>query len=239
MKGKAKRSDHGRRDSFSVLRSDIVKCKKCPRLVKFREKIAAQKTKRYSDWNYWGRPVPGYGDEKAELVIIGLAPAAHGGNRTGRVFTGDLSAKFLIGCLYETGLTNQPNSDSLDDGLRMTGSYMLAAVRCVPPDNRPTPREAENCYPFLERELVLLIKAKSVLLLGKFAFDSYVKFLRATAGIKTNGLKFRHGAVYRLEGKPTIYASYHPSPRNTNTGKMNRDMFIKLLNDIKRELGRQ
>ena len=224
------------KDSFSKLRNDIIGCRKCPRLVKFRESIAQKKTKRFSDWDYWGKPVPGYGDHNARLVIIGLAPAAHGGNRTGRVFTGDLSAKFLVGCLHEAGLTSQPNSDCIDDGLVMINSYMLAAVRCVPPDNRPTPKEAKNCYPFLERELLLLRNAKAVLLLGKFAFDSYVKFLRETTGLRTSSFKFRHGAVYDPPGMPALYASYHPSPRNTNTGKMNREIFLKLLEIIKKEL---
>ena len=225
-----------KRDSLSKLRSDIIICRKCPRLVRFREEIASRKTKRYADWDYWGKPVPGYGDGSAELVIIGLAPAAHGGNRTGRVFTGDLSAKFLISCLHETGFTNQPNSDSTEDGLKLLNSYMLAAVRCVPPDNRPSREEAENCYPFLQRELTLLVSARAVLVLGKFAFDSYVRFLRSTANLKMPGLKFRHGAIYRIPGWPAVYASYHPSPRNTNTGKMNRKMFLDLLETIKNEI---
>lgn len=226
----------GGRDSLSRLREDIVSCRRCPRLVRFREKIASVKTKRYSEWEYWGKPVPGFGDAGAGLVIIGLAPAAHGGNRTGRVFTGDLSAKFLVSCLHEAGLTNQPNSDSSNDGLVMVNSYMLAAVRCVPPDNRPTTRESENCFPFLERELSLLRSARAVLLLGKFAFDSYVKFLKKSSGENIRGLKFRHGAVYRVPGRPALIASYHPSPRNTNTGTLSRKMFIDLLQDVKREM---
>lgn len=204
--------------------------------MRFRERIADEKTKRYRDWEYWGRPVPGFGNGYAELVIIGLAPAAHGGNRTGRVFTGDLSAKFLIDCLHEVGLTNQPNSDSRDDGLKMLNSYMLAAVRCVPPDNRPTREEAHNCFPFLERELKLLHSAKVVLLLGKFAFDSYSRFLKEEMGVETRGLKFIHGSVYRFPGQPALYASYHPSPRNTNTGTLSRKMFIDLLRKIRKEM---
>ncbi len=213
-----------------------MSCRKCPRLVSYREKVAAEKTKRYAEWNYWGRPVPGFGDRRAELVIIGLAPAAHGGNRTGRVFTGDLSAKFMVDCLYEAGFTSQPNSDSMDDGLHMINSYMLAAVRCVPPGDRPARDEALNCFPFLERELKLLKHAKVVLLLGKFAFDSYVRFLRETLGLNSRGMKFSHGAVYRIEGHPALYASYHPSPRNTNTGMLTRLMFLDLLASIKKEL---
>lgn len=203
--------------------------------MRFREGIAEQKTKRYSHWDYWGKPVPGFGDRNGSIVIVGLAPAAHGGNRTGRVFTGDLSAKFLIDCLCEVGLTNQPNSDSVEDGLQMLDSYMLAAVRCVPPDNRPTRQEADNCFPFLYRELKLLRNAKAVLLLGKFAFDSYVRFIRTFSG-QNKRMVFRHGAVYEVEGFPTIYSSYHPSPRNTNTGKLTRRMFIDLLVKLKREV---
>lgn len=223
-------------DNLTKLRMDIVACRKCPRLVEFREGIAAQKTKRFSDWDYWGRPVPGFGDRNASIVIVGLAPAAHGGNRTGRVFTGDLSAKFLIDCLCEVGLTNQPNSDSMEDGLRMIDSYMLAAVRCVPPDNRPTREEAENCFPFLDRELRLLRNARAVLLLGKFAFDSYVRFVNTISGQRRRKMNFAHGAVYHVDGFPTIYSSYHPSPRNTNTGTLTRSMFIDLLKKLKKDV---
>lgn len=224
------------KDNLRRLRTDIVSCRMCPRLVKFREGIAEQKTKRYSDWEYWGKPVPGFGDRNASIVIVGLAPAAHGGNRTGRVFTGDLSAKFLVDCLCEVGLTNQPNSDSAEDGLRMIDSYMLAAVRCVPPDNRPTREEAENCFPFLDRELKLLKDAKAVLLLGKFAFDSYMRFLNSLSTQGKHRLLFRHGAIYHIDGFPAIYSSYHPSPRNTNTGTLTRRMFIDLLRKLKKDV---
>ncbi len=223
-------------DNFDRLRRDIVCCRKCRRLVSFREAVAAKRTRRYSDWDYWAKPVPGFGDPLAELVIIGLAPAAHGGNRTGRVFTGDLSAKFLVSCLHEAGFTNQPNSDAIDDGLQMINAYMLAAVRCVPPDNVPTPSEASNCYPFLERELKLLSRARVVLLLGKFAFDSYLRFIKGSAVKGMGPMVFRHGAVYSIPHMPAIYVSYHPSPRNTNTGILTREMFISLLERIKSDL---
>jgi uracil-DNA glycosylase family 4 len=224
-----------RKDSFSLLRNDIVSCSKCPRLVRFREEVGRKKTRRYSSWNYWSRPVPGFGDFSAELVIIGLAPAAHGGNRTGRVFTGDLSARFLVSCLHQAGFTNQPYSESADDGLKMINSYMLAAVRCVPPNNIPTRKEAANCFPFLSRELKLLKNARAVLLLGKFAFDAYIRFLGENADIDVRRMKFGHGAVYHVPGHPKIYVSYHPSPRNTNTGTLTRSMFIELLDRIKSE----
>ena len=221
---------------FEKLRLDIIQCRRCPRLVRFREGVAEKKTRKFADWDYWGRPVPGFGDIKAELVIVGLAPAAHGGNRTGRVFTGDLSAKFLVSCLHESGFTNQPNSDSVNDGLKMINSYMLAAVRCVPPDNVPAPSEASNCYPFLDRELRMLANAKVVLLLGKFAFDSYLRFVKTKTDESFRGIVFRHGAVYSIPQMPAIYVSYHPSPRNTNTGILTREMFISLLERIKSTL---
>jgi uracil-DNA glycosylase family 4 len=217
------------------LRHDIISCSKCPRLVKFREEVGRKKTKRYSDWTYWSRPVPGFGDFSAELIIVGLAPAAHGGNRTGRVFTGDLSAKFLVSCLHQAGFTNRPNSECAEDGLKMINSYMLAAVRCVPPNNIPTRKEAANCFPFLRRELNLLKNARAILVLGKFAFDSYLRFLEETTDIDVRQMKFSHGAVYPVSGSPNIYVSYHPSPRNTNTGTLTRSMFIELLERIKSE----
>ncbi|MBX8631054.1 MAG: uracil-DNA glycosylase [Thermoplasmata archaeon] len=194
-----------------------------------------RKVKRFAEWTYWSKPVPGFGDPDAELVIIGLAPAAHGGNRTGRVFTGDLSAKFLVSCLYEAGFSNQPRSENIDDGLRLLNAYMLAAVRCVPPNNIPTREEALNCFPFLKREMRLLRKTRAVLLLGKFAFDSYIRFLKEEFGCEVSGMRFRHGAVYSVKGQPKMYVSYHPSPRNTNTGTLTRTMFIELLNRVKSE----
>jgi len=224
-----------RSGQWEKLIEDIVVCRKCPRLVRFRERIAKEKTKRFEDWEYWARPVPGFGDRNARLVIIGLAPAAHGGNRTGRVFTGDLSAKFLVDCLHSSSFSNQPNSDSLDDGLELMDAYMLAAVRCVPPDNRPTVKEAERCFPFLARELDLLENCRVVLLLGRFAFEAYLRYLNYR-GLNTRGIRFRHGARFKFENTPAIYASYHPSPRNTNTGTLTKQMFLELLEEIRGEL---
>ena len=162
-------------DNLERLREDIISCRKCRRLVNFREKIAKEKTKRFREQEYWGKPVPGFGPADARLVVIGLAPAAHGGNRTGRVFTGDLSARFLMKGLYDAGFANQPNSDYIGDGLQLKDCYILAAVRCVPPDNIPTRGEMQNCFPFLRRELDLLRNSRAILLLGKIAFDSYIK----------------------------------------------------------------
>ncbi|MEM3851457.1 MAG: uracil-DNA glycosylase [Methanomassiliicoccales archaeon] len=228
------RTELKKRDTFSSIRKEIIACRRCPRLVAFREKIAREKTKRYVDWEYWGKPVPGFGDTKASLVLVGLAPAPHGGNRTGRVFTGDLSAKFLIDCLYAAGFANQPISESRKDGLKLIDAYMLAAVRCVPPDNIPEKEEFNNCYPFFSREMRLLTHKKAILALGKIAFDACIRYAREQ-GLDTRGMTFRHGAIYRMENFPLLCASYHPSPRNTNTGTLTRKMFLDMLTKIRKE----
>ncbi len=220
---------------------EIVGCSKCPRLVSFRRSISKQKRRQFADSEYWGKPVPGFGDPNARLVIIGLAPAAHGGNRTGRVFTGDNSAKFLVSHLHKAGFANQAISESRKDGLQYLDCYVSAAVRCVPPDNKPTKKEMDNCFPYLERELDLLPNAKVILALGRIAFDSVVQLARRRSN---NGIKqkkkfeFEHGRRYVIsEDFPVVFASYHPSPRNTHTGKMTSAMFSKVLRDISRTLG--
>lgn len=220
-------------DSLERLRDDIISCRKCKRLVKFREKIAKEKTKRFREQEYWGKPVPGFGPVNARLVVIGLAPAAHGGNRTGRVFTGDLSARFLMKGLYDAGFANQANSDYIGDGLQLKDCYILAAVRCVPPDNIPTKEEMQNCFPFLRRELDLLTDSKAILLLGKIAFDSYIKYLKHYGIGMPSKMVFKHANSYDLDDGKRIFASFHPSPRNTNTGNLTPDMFKTLLNSIK------
>lgn len=239
MNGKYETNGHNY-DSVELmeLAQDIISCRKCTRLVAFREKIAVEKTKRYQDQKYWGKPVPGFGPVDSRLVVIGLAPAAHGGNRTGRVFTGDLSAKFLMRCLYTAGFANHEYSISMDDGLILNDCYILAAVRCVPPDNIPTREEMNNCFPFLRQELDLLKNARAVLLLGKIAFDSYISYLKYIGTELPKKLTFGHGKSY-LIGNTMIYASYHPSPRNTNTGNLSEGMFMSLLNTIKTYLACQ
>ncbi|HVB13118.1 MAG TPA: uracil-DNA glycosylase [Nitrososphaerales archaeon] len=218
--------------TMKQLSEEIISCRKCPRLVEFRERIAIEKRKQFADFEYWGKPVAGFGDPKARLVVIGLAPAAHGGNRTGRVFTGDSSAKFLVKHLYDAGFSNQPTSETRGDGLQYNGCYVTAAVRCVPPDNKPSTREIETCAPYLEEELQLLKNSKAVLALGKLAFDSFVDFAKKCYDVK-GSFKFKHGEKYILSEKlPAIFASYHPSPRNTNTGKMTSEMFTKVLAEI-------
>jgi uracil-DNA glycosylase len=227
-----------RQRTLKVLSSEIISCTKCPRLVKFREKIAKDRRRQFANFEYWGKPVAGFGDPKARLVVIGLAPAAHGGNRTGRVFTGDNSAKFLVRHLYEAGFANQPNSDTRDDGLKYKDCYVTAAVRCVPPDNKPTTVEIEACAPYLEEELQLLKNSRAVLALGKIAFDSFVDFAKKYYCV-TGTFKFQHAGRYILTDKlPAVFASYHPSPRNVNTGKMTSEMFSKVLGEIKIFLAR-
>jgi uracil-DNA glycosylase family 4 len=219
-----------------MISEEIVNCRKCPRLVEFRERISKEKRRQFADFEYWGKPVPGFGDPDASLVIVGLAPAAHGGNRTGRVFTGDSSAKFLVRHLYEAGFANQPTSESRDDGLLYKDCYITAAVRCVPPDNKPTRQEIATCERYFEQELVLLRNCKAILVLGKVAFDSVLGFSRKYH--KTKGtFKFQHGQKYRFaEDFPVVFGSFHPSPRNTNTGKLTSSMFSAVLRNIRKEL---
>ncbi len=233
----------GTRKELAVLDAEIISCRKCPRLVRYREKIARQKRRAFRDWEYWGRPVPGFGDPRAKLLILGLAPAAHGGNRTGRVFTGDRSGDFLYKALYRAGFANQPTSVRRGDGLKLTGAYIAAAVRCAPPANKPLPSEIRNCRPYLEREHDLL-RPRAVLALGGIAFNTYLKLLKERGLIERRGAyKFRHGASYQLPGGPDapgprLFASYHPSQQNTFTGKLTEAMLLRLLRQIRRFLAR-
>ena len=217
------------------LEKKVIKCRRCIRLVNFREKIAIEKRKSYADWEYWGKPVPGYGTETAKIMILGLAPAAHGGNRTGRVFTGDKSAEFLFKCLYHVGLSNQSNSEHRNDGLKLNG-YITAAVKCVPPGDKPTAEEKENCEKFLDEEFEMLKNIKIVLGLGKIGFDSCLKYIRKQYPLKMKDYKFGHGVRYEMPNDITLYGAFHPSPRNVNTGRLNFDMMVKFLNQIKDEL---
>ena len=221
--------------SLLKLEKNIIKCRKCERLVNFREKIAREKRKSYTNWNYWGKPVPGYGEIDNKILILGLAPAAHGGNRTGRVFTGDKSADFLFKSLYSVGLANQPNSDFRKDGLRING-YITAAVKCVPPEDKPTAEEKENCEPFLSNEFKLMKNLKIVIGLGKIGFDSYLKYVRKSYPLKMKDFKFGHAAKYKLPNNIILYGSFHPSPRNVNTGKLTFEMMINFFESVKKEL---
>jgi uracil-DNA glycosylase family 4 len=208
----------------------VVNCRRCPRLVEYREEVARRKRREFLDWEYWGRPIPGFGDPSASLLIVGLAPAAHGGNRTGRVFTGDRSGDFLYKALYEVGVASQPTSRSTDDGLILKGAYVTAAVKCAPPDNKPTTDETSSCAAYLSREIDSLKDLKTILCLGQFAFNAVIHMIPNKYNLKIRSAGFSHGRVLRLgEGIPVIVCSYHPSPRNTRTGKLTEKMFLSVL----------
>lgn len=219
-----------RADSLRVLNEAIIECRKCPRLVAYRESVAREKRRAFTDWNYWGRPVPGFGDVRAQLLILGLAPAAHGANRTGRVFTGDRSGDFLYAALHKAGFASQPTSTHRGDGLTLRNAYVAAAVRCAPPANRPLPSEIAHCRPYLERELEIL-KPRALLALGALAFNTYLNVLKDRGVIRSrSAFPFSHGAEYEMPaGWPRLFASYHPSQQNTFTGKLTEDMFLDLL----------
>jgi uracil-DNA glycosylase family 4 len=224
-------------NNWKKINQKIIACRKCKRLVNFREKIARQKTKRFEEWIYWGKPVTGYGNRNGKLIILGLAPAAHGGNRTGRVFTGDKSADFLINCLHKVKLVNQPTSENKNDGLKMYNAYMTPVLKCVPPEDKPTSKELTNCSYFLKEEMQMLKNSKIFLALGKIAFDACVKFFKHINYVNINNkFKFTHGASYKINNKLTLIASYHPSPRNVNTGRLNSKKMIVLLKKIKKKI---
>ena len=217
---------------YQDLTDTVINCRLCPRLVHFRETVPPRTS--YKNETYWRRPVPGFGDLEAWLLILGLAPAIHGGNRTGRIFTGDESARFLMRNLYQKGFANQPISVSKDDGLELKGCYITPVVKCVPPKHKPIRQEYLNCSRYLLAELQLLNKIKAVLALGKFAFDGFVSLGRSQ-GYSIPSLKFEHGEKYHLERLPILYASYHPSPQNTFTGKLTDQMFLDVLSQIKKD----
>ena len=221
--------------NIKKIRSEIASCKRCPRLVEFRTKIAKEKRKSYMDWDYWGKPVPGYGDYNSRLLILGLAPAAHGGNRTGRVFTGDKSADFLFKCMHAAGLSNQPESIAFDDGLKLHG-FMSVAVKCVPPGDKPTADERNNCASHLANEIECLPNMKIVLGLGKIGFESFLHYTRKSHDIKMKDFPFKHGVGYELPSGVTLYGAYHPSPRNVNTKRITFDMMVKFLKNLKNEI---
>ena len=207
------------------LAREVIACERCPRLREYCIRVAEIKRRAYRDQVYWGRPVPGFGDPRAHMLVIGLAPAAHGGNRTGRVFTGDRSGDFLFRALYETGFASQPESVSRDDGMRLTGVYIAAAVRCAPPDNKPKPDEYRNCRPYLEREIDLLLNLRVVVALGRIAFDTYLGILRDRGVIRTrSAFSFGHDREFAIPNSPLLISSYHPSQQNTSTGKLTASM---------------
>jgi len=208
----------------------LIACERCPRLVEFRKAVVGR-DKRFRGETYWARPVPGYGDINCRLLIVGLAPAASGGNRTGRVFTGDKSSDFLVSCLHEAGITNQPTSERRDDGLIYYDAYITAAVKCVPPDNKPLPEEIENCSVYLRSEIGFMKNLKVILVLGQIALQAVVRLIADPAEPRSR-YRFVHGAVYSMNGIRVV-CSYHPSPRNVNTGKLKRSDFVDLLKKVK------
>jgi uracil-DNA glycosylase len=215
---------------LDVLNHELVACTRCPRLVEYREKIAREKRRAYRDCEYWGKPVPGFGDPNARVLIMGLAPGAHGSNRTGRPFTGDASGKFMYPVLHEVGFANQPTATDRNDGLELTDLYITAAVRCAPPDNKPLPQELAECTYFLDRELAGLKRVKVVVALGKIGFDAYLNYLKRRNVIANKqGYLFQHGASYHMPDGKVLLASYHPSNQNTQTGKLTRKMFVEIF----------
>ncbi len=219
--------------SLSSLNAEIIACHKCPRLVAWREEVARTKRKAYRDHDYWGKPVPGFGDPHARVLVVGLAPGAHGSNRTGRQFTGDASGDFLYPALFRAGFANQPHSSARGDGLELRDMYITASGRCAPPDNKPTPAELDNCQPFLERE-IQLIQPKVIVALGRIAFERVLRVYSA----RSNGWKFAHGATFDLQPSTnfpsaTLICSYHPSQQNTLTGKLTVSMFDEIWKKVK------
>ena len=225
--------------ALDQLNRQIVGCRRCPRLVRYRETVAREKRLAFRAWEYWGRPVPGFGDPRAKLLILGLAPAAHGANRTGRMFTGDRSGDFLYQALHRAGFANQPRSVDRADGLALINAYMAASLRCAPPANKPLLSELANCRPYFERELEIL-RPRAVLTLGGIAMRAYLGLLRDRGLIPSVArYRFAHGASYALPGNlPRLVASYHPSQQNTFTGKLTPTMLARVLGEIRRFLER-
>ncbi len=216
--------------SIEELNYRIISCKLCPRLAKYREAVARNPPKRFRGQAYWAKPLPGFGDVKGRVLVLGLAPAAHGGNRTGRMFTGDSSGDTLVKALHRAGFANMDRSVSRDDGLVLKDVYVTAVVRCAPPDNKPAKQEVENCLPYLIEELRMLENVVVVVALGRIAFETFFRLMRRMNAYTGRMPRFRHGAVYRLKGSfngrplPTVIASYHPSRQNTNTGRLTQRM---------------
>lgn len=225
-------------DTLRALDAETVRCRRCPRLVEHRERVAVEKRRAYLDWDYWGKPVPGFGDPHARLVLVGLAPGAHGSNRTGRPFTGDASGDFLYPALHRAGFASSPEAVSRDDGLTVDDLFITAAVRCAPPGNKPTREEFAACHPFLARELRLLRRARVYLATGALAWNELLATL-PEIGIEVPGPprpKFGHGAEVALPGRRWLMGTYHPSRQNTQTGRLTRAMFDAIFRKVRRRM---
>ncbi len=221
--------------ALTILNRQVVACALCPRLVAYREKIAREKRKAYLNWEYWGKPVPGFGDPEARVLILGLAPGAHGSNRTGRPFTGDASGVFMYPVLHEVGFASQPTALDREDGLELRDAYITAAVRCAPPDNKPLPEEIRNCAPYLDRETAALVRLKVVVALGRIGFEAYLNHAQRMGQISSKKeYVFGHGAKYKMPDGKILLASYHPSNQNTQTGKLTRKMFLDVFREAAR-----
>lgn len=229
--------------SLAALSADLVTCRRCPRLVSWREQVAAEKRRAYREETYWGRPVPGFGDPEARLILVGLAPGAHGANRTGRMFTGDRSGDFLYAALHRAGIASRAESRRRDDGMTLSGAYITAPCRCAPPDNKPSPEELSNCRPWLDEELSLLGRARVYLALGKTGYDAVVALSRARAGARPAAPPFGHGVTANIPdprgrgGEVKLFASYHVSQQNTQTGRLTEAMFDAVLGAAWRAAG--
>lgn len=226
------------RSPLFQLNEEIVGCTRCPRLITYCQKIGREKRRAYLNWEYWARPVPGWGDPRARMLILGLAPGAHGSNRTGRPFTGDGSGNFLYRVLHKTGFASQPTSTHREDGLTLRDAYITAAVHCAPPGNKPTPQEIANCSTHVEREIQLLRQLELVVVLGKIAFDSYLNFLKRQGLLKNkSGFVFGHGLHYALPDGRVLLCSYHPSLQNTLTGKLTEEMMVDVFRKARKLIG--
>ncbi len=215
------------------LNSKIIKCNKCSRLVRFRKEISINKRKQYQDQKYWGKPITGFGDIYGKILFVGLAPAAHGGTRTGRVFTGDKSSEFLYKCLFKANISNQINSDHLLDGLKLKNAFITTALKCVPPGDKPEKKEIDNCFNFFDQEIKNLKNLKIVVALGKIAFDTCIYFFKKNYNF-IDKANFKHGGIYNLPNNIKLVGCYHPSPRNVNTGRINEKKMTNLFLKVKK-----
>ena len=217
--------------NFNKLNKSIINCEKCKRLVKFRQKISKEKRKQYINETYWGKPITGFGDIKGKILLVGLAPAAHGGTRTGRVFTGDKSSDFLYKCLFKAKISNQPTSEYRDDGLKLNKAYITTALKCVPPEDKPLKQELNNCFKYFDQEINLLKNLKIIVALGKIAFDACKYFYKNEYGL-TENIQFKHNKIFKLPNNILLVGCYHPSPRNVNTGRINEKKMTSLFKRV-------